>query len=79
MEKHMENLMNEENEWDHEVSSSVNEGPADTTPEIICALEKMKKHKVPGLSELVSERIQATGNIAVQCLTDLCNYGRPME
>jgi len=27
--KYMENLMNEENEWDHEVSSSVEDGPAD--------------------------------------------------
>jgi len=27
--KYVENLMNDENEWDHEVSSSVKEAPAD--------------------------------------------------
>jgi len=26
---YMENLVNEENEWDHVISSSVKEGPAD--------------------------------------------------
>jgi len=35
-----------ENEWDHEVSSSVKEGPADCIMihEVIAALKKMKKH-----------------------------------
>jgi len=38
----MENLMNEENEWDHEVSSRVKEGTADsiTIPEVNAALKR---------------------------------------
>jgi len=41
----MENLMNEENEWImiQEVSSSVQEGPANTIPGVIAALKKDEK------------------------------------
>jgi len=56
--------MNKENEWDHEVSSSVKEGPTDciTIPEVTVVLKKMKKHKASGSSGLVAKMIQATGN-----------------
>ena len=33
----------------------------------------MKKHEAPGLSGLVAEMIQATGDIGTQWLLDLCN------
>ena len=33
----------------------------------------MKKHKAPGLSGLVAEIIQATGDIGIQWIIDLCN------
>jgi len=33
----------------------------------------MKKHEAPGLSWLVAEMIQATGDIGTQWLLDLCN------
>jgi len=58
----MENLMNEETEWDHEVISSVKERPVDhiMIPEVTAALKKMKKHKAPCVSGLVVEMIQAT-------------------
>jgi len=38
----MENLMNEENQWDHEVFSSVKDGPADciVVPEVIATLKR---------------------------------------
>jgi len=32
----------------------------------------MKRHKAPGLSGLVTEMIQATGEIGTQCILDLC-------
>jgi len=53
----------------------IKEGPADciTIPEVIAALKKMKKHKAPGLSGLVAEMIQATGDIGIYWLTDLCS------
>jgi len=36
-------------------------------------LKKMKRHKAPGLSGLVAEMIQATGDIGNQWLLELCN------
>jgi len=33
----------------------------------------MKRHKAPGLSGLVAEMIQATGDIGIQWILDLCN------
>ena len=57
-------LMNEENEWDHKISAEVKEGPADCIrmDEVRAAPKKMKRHKAPGLSGLVTEMIQATGD-----------------
>jgi len=56
--EYMEKLMNEENEWDHKLSA---------------VLKKMKMHRAPGLSGLVAEMIQATGDIGIQWILDLCN------
>jgi len=73
--EYMEKLMNEENEWDHSILTTVKEGPADCirNDEVAAALKKMKKHKVPGLSGLVAEMIQTTGDIGTQWILDLCN------
>ena len=62
--ENMEKLMNEENEWDHKISTEVKEGPADCIrmAEVRAVLKKMKRHKAPGLSGLVTEMIQATGD-----------------
>jgi len=45
--EYMEKLMNEENEWDHSISTTVKEGPADCIriDEVAAALKKMKKTK----------------------------------
>jgi len=37
------------------------------------ALKEMKRHKAPGSSRLVTEMIQATGEIGTQWILDLCN------
>ena len=37
------------------------------------ALKKRKRHKAPGLSGLVTEMIQATGDTGTQWILDLCN------
>jgi len=37
------------------------------------ALKKMKRHRAPGLSGLVAEMIQATGDIWTDWALDLCN------
>ena len=36
-------------------------------------LKKLKRHQAPGLSGLVAEMIQATGEMGTQWLLDLCN------
>jgi len=73
--EYMEKLMNEENEWDHRISATVKEGLADCIriDEFAAALKKMKRYKAPGLSGLVAEMIQATGDIWAQWILDLCN------
>jgi len=53
--------MNEENEWDHKLSAEVKEGDCIRMDEVTAALKEKKRHKAPGLSELVTEMIQATG------------------
>jgi len=62
------------NEWDHR-SAEVKEGPADCIRigEVVAALKKMKRHKVPGLSGLSAEMMQATEGIGTQWLLDLRN------
>jgi len=71
----MKKLMNEENEWDHKISAKVKEGPADCIKmaEVRAVLKKIKRHEAPGLSGLVAEMIQATGDIGTQWILDLCN------
>jgi len=41
--------------------------------EVRAALKEMKRHKAPGLSELVAKMIQATRDIGTQWILDLCN------
>jgi len=71
----MEKLMNEENEWDHKISPGVKEEPADCTriDEVAAALRKIKRNNAPGLSGLVEDMIQATGDNGTQWILDLCN------
>jgi len=66
--EYVEKMMNKENEWDHRISAGVEEGTADCIriDEVVAALKKMKRHKAPGLSGLVAEMIQATGDIGAQ-------------
>jgi len=49
---------------DYRIPAGVKEGPEDCIriDEAAVALKKMKRHKAPGLSGLVAEMIQATGN-----------------
>jgi len=71
-EEYMEKLTNEENEWDHKISAEVKEGPADCIriSEARAVLKKMKRHKAPGLSGLVAEMTQATGDIGTWWILD---------
>jgi len=73
--EYKEKLMNEENEWNHKISAGVKEGPTDCIriDEVAAALKKMKRHKGHGLSGLVAEMIQATGDTGTQWMLNLCN------
>ena len=55
--------------------AEVKEGPADCIrmAEVRAVLKKIKRHKAPGLSRLVAEMIQATGDIGIQWILHLCN------
>jgi len=66
--EYMEKLINEENEWDHRILATIKEAQADCIriDEVAAALKKMKRHKAPGLSGLVAEMIQTTGDIGTQ-------------
>jgi len=59
----------------HKISAEVKEGPADCIrmAKVSAVLNKMKRHKAPGLSGLVAEMIQATGDIGTQWILDLCS------
>jgi len=76
--EYIEKLMNEENECDHRISAGVKAGPADCIrmDEFAAALKQMKRYKAPGLSGLVAETIQATGEIETQWSSELmeCKY-----
>jgi len=74
----MEKLMIEENEWDHKISAGVKKGAADCIriAEVRAVLKKMKRHKAPGLSGLVADMLQATGDIGTQWILYLCNERR---
>jgi len=71
----MEKLINEENELYHRIEATVKEGPADCIrmDKVAAALKLMKRHKAPGLSGLLAETIQFTGDIGTQWILDLCN------
>ena len=55
--EYMEELVNEENEWDHKIPAEVKEGPADCIgmAEVRAVLKKMKGIKPQYLSGLVAE------------------------
>ena len=62
--EHMEKLMNEQNEWDHKISAEVKD--CIRMAEVRAVLKTTKRHKASGLSGLVAEMIQATGDIGTQ-------------
>ena len=58
----------------NKLSAEVKEGPADCIRmDEVRAAQEMKRHKAPGLSGLVTEMIQATGEIGTQWILHLCN------
>ena len=65
--EHFEKLLNEENEWNDELSAEYVEGPADmiSKEEVRQAIQDLKVRKAAGPSGVTAEMIKAAGEQAV--------------
>ena len=72
--KHMEKIMNEENEWDHMVETDLEEGPVEKVArnKIVEAVQSMKSRKASGPSKVSVEMIVASGKIGIKVMMELC-------
>jgi hypothetical protein len=73
--RYMEQLLNEENEWDGNVEELKVEGEVkDIEPgEVKAALKAMKKGKACGVSGVCSEFLTCSGEVGVEAMTGVCN------
>ena len=73
--EYFEKLLNEENEWNDELSAEYVEGPADmiSKEEVRPAIQDLKVRKAAGPSGVTGEMIKAAGEQAVDWLTSICN------
>ena len=73
--EYFEKLLNEENEWNDELSAEYVEGPADmiSKEEVRQAIQDLKVRKAAGPSGVTAEMIKAAGEQAVDWLTSICN------
>ena len=71
----MKSLLNEENEWNDELSAEYVEEPADmiSKEEVRQAIQDLKVRKAAGPSGVTGEMINAAGEQAVDWLTSICN------
>ena len=83
---YMERIMNEQNDWDHNVEGDAVEGSVDCVSRevVLQALNEMKTEKAPGPSELSLELIAASGGVGTQGMTEICQkvihgFGIPAE
>ena len=72
--EHMEKIMNEENEWDQKVEADPVEGPVEgiSREEVVKAIKEMKIGKAAGPSEVCVEMIEASGEIGIDVMVELC-------
>lgn len=72
--EHMEKIMNEENEWDQKVEADLVEGPVEgiSREEVVKAIKEMKMGKAAGPSEVCVEMIEASGEIGIDVMVELC-------
>ena len=83
---HMERIINEENDWDHNVEADTVESPVVCVgrEEVLQALNEMKTGKAPGPSEVSPELIAASGGVGIQVMTEVCHkvldgFGMPVN
>ena len=72
--KHMEKIMNVENEWDQMIEVDMVEGPVEgvTDEEVMEAMNKMKLGKAAGPSEVNMDMILASGTFRVGVTKKFC-------
>ena len=70
---YMERIMNEENDWDHDVEGDSVEGPVDCVhrEEVLQALTEMNTAKAPGLSQVSLELFAASWGVGIQAMTEI--------
>ena len=68
----MEMIMNEENDWDHNVQGDAVEGPVVcvSREEVLQALDEMKAGKNHGLSDVSLQLIAASGKIVIHLMAE---------
>ena len=73
--RHMEKVMNEENEWDGIAEAAVVHGPLErvTEEEVKDAIKHMKLGRAAGVSGVAVEHIAASGMVGVEVITEICN------
>ena len=70
----MEMIMDEENDWDHNVEGDAVKGPVVCVgrEEVLQALNEMKSGKALGPSEVSLELIAASRGVGIQVITEIC-------
>ena len=70
---YMERIMNEENDWHHNVDEDAVEGPVVcvSREEVLQALNEIRRKK-PGPSEVSLELIAAGGGVGIQVMAEIC-------
>ena len=83
---HKERMMNEENDWDHNVEGDAVEGPVVcvSREEVLQALNEIKTGKAPGPSEVSLELIVGRGRVGIRVMAEifvrfLDGIGMPVE
>ena len=73
---HMEEVMNEENEWDGDVEVDVTHGPIEKVmmEEVEKVVKEMKLRKAAGVLEIALEHIKTSGMVGIKVITRIANH-----
>ena len=74
----MEKIINEENDWDHNVEGDAVEGPVvrESSEEVLQALNEMKTGEAPGPSEVSLELIASSEGVGIKVMAEICQSPR---
>ena len=71
---YVERIMNEENDWDHNVEGDAVDGPVVcvSREKVLQALNEARTGKTPGPSHVSLEWIAASGGVGIQVMSEIC-------